>query len=690
MNKIFTFILLLIIINLNAYSPNHISLIKGIVQTEDNELLEEADILVIGENIGTTTDKDGKYYLQIPNDKKKSSNKTKTNKYLIEASFLGFEKQRRTVEIKNDECVSINFILKEDVYNLDEVTVTASIEKRYLKDVTTKVEVRKIENTGAAAYDASEIIEEFSGIVVEPSGYSRGVVKLNGLPASYSLILIDGERLKGGHGGIDISQIPLNSIDRVEVVKGPASSLYGSDAIAGVVNIITKEPRETPEISATYELSSFYTNVYKINSGVKLKDIGLKIDASRFDTEGESISEGYISDNLFVKSTYSNDKMKFKLSYNYFNEERNLFFMEERKNSLKSEAHYNINKFDGITGSFYFINYNRSLMSGGERNETIENDYSAKVHYNNYLWNKNLLVFGLELLRRDIESYIVTGDDNTYSSFFQVDYVIDAVTLTLGSRLDYHEKWGYNYSPKINVMHTFDNLKIRASVGTGFKAPSLSQLYSFWYHAPGGGFWIEGNENLDPEESIGYNMSIDYDFSDAVSTDIDIYYNDINGIIISDVVGTYDGKDLYRYKNNGDINTYGGSFNLSHSFLDYLELSTKYSYTTTSDSVVLPNTPKHKISFTSNINNLPLIDKIISTSLALKLNYRGEAFRQDPNDSDEYERIQDFITLDFSSNFIFYDHFNLGFHILNMLDEKYVIYDEMPGRTYRINLSINY
>jgi len=683
MNKIFTLVLLVFIINLTAYSPNHISLIKGIVQTGDNELLEDADILVIGENIGTTTDKHGKYYLQIPNDENKV--KKKIHKYLIEASFLGFEKQRRTVEIRNDECIEINFILKEDIYNLDEVTVTASIEKRYLKDVTTKVEVRNIENNGASAYDVTGIVEEFSGVVVEPNGYSRGVVKLNGLPSDYSLILLDGERLKGGHGGIDISQIPLNSIDRVEVVKGPASSLYGSDAIAGVVNIITKEPTERPEISATYELSSFYTNIYKLSSGMKYNDFGLKIDGSLLDTEGETIPQGYISKNLFLKSTYENNKMKFKLSYNYFNEDRNIFYMKEQKNSFKGEAHYNINKFDGITASLYWIKYDRSTVSGGEIKESLENDLSAKIHYNNYLWNKNLLILGFEYLKRDIDNYYIVGDNNTYSSFLQYDYVINTVTITAGSRLDYYEKWGYQFSPKLNLMHSFKNLKVRASVGTGFKAPTLDQLYSFWYLAAAN-IWIEGNKDLVPEESIGYNMSLDYELSDNISTDLDIYYNDIEGLISSYQVGYIDGKRHYSYKNYGDLDTYGGSFNITTKMFDYLDFSSKYSYTTTTDTLFLPNNPKHKISFAANLSDITLIENTINSSVGLKLNYRGEAF----SDIDNTEKISNFQTVDFSSNFIFYDSFNFGFHILNLLDEKYAIYDDMPGRTYRMNFSIYY
>ena len=181
-------------------------------------------------------------------------------------------------------------------------------------------------------------------------------------------------------------------------------------------------------------------------------------------------------------------------------------------------------------------------------------------------------------------------------------------------------------------------------------------------------------------------MSIDYELSDNISTDLDIYYNDIEDLITDYLVGYLDGKQHYSYKNYGDIDTYGGAFNISTQVLDYLEFSAKYSYTTTTDTIILPNTPKHKISLSTNLNQFPIIENIVYTSLGFKLNYRGEAF----SDSDNSIKIADYKTIDFSSNFIFYDNFNFGFHVLNMLDEEYSIYSKMPGRTYRVNFSVNY
>lgn len=124
------------------------------------------------------------------------------------------------------------------------VVVTATKTPHALENVpvTTAVITEKdIERTNAQ--NVGQALRWLPGINIRTNGYSRATVKIHGLPSKYTLVLIDGQRLKGRHAdSIDIGQVPVDMIDRIEVVKGPASVLYGSDAVAGVVNVITKAP----------------------------------------------------------------------------------------------------------------------------------------------------------------------------------------------------------------------------------------------------------------------------------------------------------------------------------------------------------------------------------------------------------------------------------------------------------------
>ncbi|MDH4318669.1 MAG: TonB-dependent receptor plug domain-containing protein, partial [Desulfobulbaceae bacterium] len=152
---------------------------------------------------------------------------------------------------------------KNNLFKLDEVVVTGTKTSHTLEDtpVTTQVVTQEeIERSGATT--AGDVLSWVPGVYVKSNGFARQAVNIEGLPDNYTLVLIDGQRQTGRHANaIDLSNIPTEMIQRIEVIKGPASVLYGSDAVAGVVNIITKKAPEKSYISgsASYGLDDSFS-----------------------------------------------------------------------------------------------------------------------------------------------------------------------------------------------------------------------------------------------------------------------------------------------------------------------------------------------------------------------------------------------------------------------------------------------
>ncbi len=669
MNKIILLILVFMGSMLYA-SPQ----IKGFIKNQNNKALSNANIYFENARFGTTSDENGYFSLQYP-----------AKKDLLKISMLGYKEFSLKINPRK-KYETLNIILEENDLMMDEITVTATLEKRYLKDITTKVEVRRLTDTDTQDFAATEVVSDISGITIEENGYSRGVAKINGLPADYSLVLLDGERINKGHGGVDLSQVPIGNVERIEVVKGPSSSLYGSDAIAGVINIITKDPKREPHFNLGYELGSHYTNIYNLGGNFKLYDLGVNLGGSIFNTEGRKLSEEYDNQNFYVKTVYGS-KNKLKVSYNYFNEERNLFRMKEKKHRLKAEQEFTMGKYGNLKGSVYANFYDRSLYATGETKESNKKDYSAKMQYSLGWGKNNLFISGYEFWQKDIESYIITDDEIVNSFFAQSDFNLSHFTFTLGARGDYHKAWGFNLSPKLNIMYKYEDLSLRASYGRGFKAPTVDQLYAFWLHAPGGGLWIEGNPDLSPEKSKGYNFTVDYAFTENLKISGDCYYNDIADIIITDYIGLYtDGHPHYLYVNHGDLSTYGGSVTLAYSFLRYFNTRVNYDYTRTTEKFDLPNTPRDQMRFSLGMTDYPIWENILKLSFDFKCKYRGDAYR----DYENIEKIDKSLITNLTTTMRIYDNFKLGFAIDNLFNANYMIYSQMPRRVYKGSISYEY
>jgi len=431
---------------------------------------------------------------------------------------------------------------------IKEVIVTATKTKKNLKNVPITVQVITSEDIKKSqSTDFKTFLEnEFSGINFTYNGGSPNI-NMMGFGGKYVLFLMNGERMAGEtFDNIDYDRIDIDNIERIEIIKGASSSLYGSNAIGGVINIITKDSKSPLDINAGYLYDNSRDHKVNLSVGTKQKWGNLSISSfykmrepyiikDRISTGGiynELNVAGFTNYGINPKLTFNlSPKINLSLTPGYYFSERN---PGTPASKIVREQYYNYNL--GLKTNIKF-NDNQNLIVSGTFDRYDKYDYFRKIkekekkyenevwrissQYNQNLFKKHTLVAGGEVLSEKLLSFMFKNESTggrenaqTYSAFTQQDWVINpAVTLVTGARMDYHSIFKQYFTFRLSGMYRFDEtITIRAGYSGGFRSPTLKELYTNWFHPWGGGFQLMGNKNLRPETSDNFNISIDFNF----------------------------------------------------------------------------------------------------------------------------------------------------------------------------------
>jgi outer membrane receptor for ferrienterochelin and colicins len=260
--------------------------------------LSDANVVVRGTFLGSSARGDGTYFVAgVP-----------PGRYEVEASMMGYAAEVKEVIVAAGETAALDFDLEETVLELGWVVVTtATRTPRYVKDLPVRTEViteTAIKDRGAAnLYDA---LEGSPGVRVEQrcSACNFSVLRLQGLEGDYVQVLIDGQPVYSGLAGVyGLQQLPAANIERVEIVKGAGSALYGSSAIAGAVNVVTRQPSATPALEFSSSFGSHKTNRYALASSQALGDQDVVFTAQKntgeeIDEDGDGLTDRVETDNV--------------------------------------------------------------------------------------------------------------------------------------------------------------------------------------------------------------------------------------------------------------------------------------------------------------------------------------------------------------------------------------------------------
>lgn len=479
---------------------------------------------------------------------------------------------------------------KVDVWKLDEVVVTGTRTPHLLKDVPVEtIVVTQEEIRRSSANTVSDLLKEIPGVYIRGEnfpGASAYQSQMRGLPfdSGYGLILIDGQRVLGGgmgEYGVSLNQIPLSMVEKIEVIKGPSSVLYGSDAMAGVVNIITKRIPEKPAFQGEAGYGSYNTFIASGIHGQKVGPFGYFLTGNHEESErGKygAAKDNYRSNHAMAKLSYDLSSQSVVSLHTFWDELR---WNYEMNRKLRVSPQWE-NKFaDGsrlvLRGNWY--RWETDMFSPGYTRRFGDITYSqGEAQYTKLLGERHLLTVGGEYLEDDIDANFTQKTRHTRSFFGQDEWnIVEKITAVLGVRVDDHSEYGMEFNPKVSLLYEPQaETKIRASAGRAFKSPTIRQLYVFFKH---GNWWNKPNPNLNPEISWGYSLGIERTFSRNVLVSLTLFRNDIEDMVARvETAETINGVPVQTWSNVQKAYTQGAEFQLKVLLVKDLSLIAGYTY----------------------------------------------------------------------------------------------------------------
>lgn len=436
------------------------------------------------------------------------------------------------------------------------------------------------------ALNAGEALGYLTGIRFDTNfaPMTRDALRIQGLPSKYTLILLDGGRITGRY---PLTLIPADVIERIEVVKGPSSVLYGSDAVGGVCNIITKSPSHRPSLNGIFSYGSYGSKIFSLTHSYSFGRVGYLISTAVHRLKGEGEINWCNAENLLVKLKWGKGEQGIWTLRGGFQGVK-LALKKERKFDLGLEGDLDLPGLPKLTLKYHSIFYRDEVRVGGAPKPTLTDELESRfeMQMTRNLTKRHLLTSGMEMLHDEIEGGDLPAEKRHFmiSSYLQDEISLGALSLLLAGRLDYHSVWGSHFNPKVAFLYKpADWLLLRASIGKAFKSPTFKQLYRKTRHGRGGrggrGFWIKGNPDLLPESSNGYNVEVEVR-GGSLYGKVSLFRNDLRNMIQGFWVKR---GEIYSYRNVGKALTQGAEMEIEWKPLRYLFGAVRYTYLRTKD-----------------------------------------------------------------------------------------------------------
>lgn len=523
MSKIFIYTALF----LSAFTFSQ-NTIKGKV-TANNEVLAYSNIYIKELNKGVETNEKGLYEFEnIPN-----------GSYTITASYIGFKSEKKKITLENNSDLTINFTLQEDSNTLDDVVISGTLKP--VSRMETPVPVEVYTTAFLKKNPTSNIFEALQNVNgVRPqlncNICNTGDIHINGLEGPYTMVTIDGMPIVSALSTVyGLSGIPNSLIDRVEVVKGPASSLYGSEAVGGLINIITKKPLNAPLFSADIFSTSWLENNldlgFKSNIGKKavtLVGINYYNYNQPIDNNNDNFTDVTLQERISIFNKWNFDRKnnkEFTIAGRVFYEDRWGGEMQWNKSyrggsEVYGESIYTkrvelLSKYQLPTTEDMYLSFS---MTAHDQNSVYGNTIylaNQKIAFGQYTWDKklenhNLLLgaaFRYQYYNDNTPATISAEQTKIYSVFLQDEIKLAPKHhILLGARYDYNNNHGNIFTPRIAYKwNPTENDVFRINAGTGFR---IVNLFTEEHAALTGSRDVIITEDLKPETS--YNINLNY------------------------------------------------------------------------------------------------------------------------------------------------------------------------------------
>lgn len=590
-----------------VYSFAQSGSIRGKVITDKNEPLANVNAIVTGTQLGGSTLRDGTFEIKnVP-----------FGEHSLEVSIIGYTKKNVRLSL-SASTKPVTIILTEQVIQSQQIIVSASKYQQKVHDLPVSTTVIAGDNISGKNYvtfdDALRFVPGVQMNLEQVSirgsnGYSKGVgarvlLAVNGIPM-YS----------GDTGDIVWELIPISEIERIEIIKGPASSLYGSTAIGGVINIITKSSVKNPVThfrsyiggydKPAYDIWKWSNDIrtfygFGLTHSNSLENLSYTLSFKKFDDLG-------YSQNAFSKRYLGYTKLNYEFTpqnhltffadflnmnrgnFLYWKDSRNALVPtdDENGNIVKSNRlftgliyHHQINDkiFAELKSSYYYTKFDGY---GKELTESIANLFRNELMANMVLSDAMVLTSGAEVSNSSISSIKLFGSSKFFGvgAYSQIEYKgISKLITTFGVRWDFMKldslKSANAFTPKIGLNYKVSaDFILRASFGTGFRAPTPAEVFAST--AISSGISVKSNPNLKAEISASVEVGAIYNFTENLSVDLALYQTEYKDFIEANLV---DGTTI-QFINLPKARIQGMEINTNWSIIpDELKLSAGYNY----------------------------------------------------------------------------------------------------------------
>ena len=523
---------------------------------------------------------------------------------------------------------------KEDsikTIEMKEVMVSANKTEKPFVELTVPAKIiskKEIENSGHSRLD--EIISEQVGIITVPGfGGSEGI-QLQGIDPEYTLILIDGFPVIGRVAGIlDLTRISLASVERIEIIKGASSSLYGSEALGGVVNIISNKGKDEGfNKKIYYQYGTHNTQDILVDISYRKNKFAFYGNLNRYSSDGYDLVDGdgqktvdaFHNITSSIGFSYDMNKLgNLNLNYKFFKEDRDgtIFITspglenmsETNENNISLKYQNDLSRSVSLNVDFYKTGYTNKEEQIDQNNNLRNNNFDQNLNrldirfkHSTSAGSYYTIGFGYDNETLERTNISIRPEHKSQFLYFQYDWnPKEKFNLVSGIRYDNHNKYSPQISPKVSFKYDLlDDLNIKGSFGYGYKTPDFRQLYLNFSNSTSGYIVLgtsvideviaelqKNNEltfyndffttDLTAENSNSYNLGVQYYITPEIPLDINLFRNNIYNLIETTVVGRKNnGQTIYSYSNVDKAFTHGTEIQIKWAPIKKLILESGY------------------------------------------------------------------------------------------------------------------
>lgn len=550
-------IVLFLVFSTAGYSQN--AILQGTV-TENGQTLPYVNVLLKGTEIGSATDANGFYRLT----------NVEPGEYVLFASSIGYVPYRKTILIGRGETKTLNIEMEASAESLNETVVTGTLKPVSRLESPVPVEVYKPsflkKNPTPSIFDA---LQNVNGVrpQINCNVCNTGDIHINGLEGPYTLVLIDGMPIVSGLGTVyGLSGIPNSLIEQIEIVKGPASTLYGSEAVGGLINIITKHAPNAPEFFADGFVTGW--GEYNLDVGSKI-EVGKKTDLllgvnyfnydQVIDNNGDNFTDVTLQDRIsvFQKWNFKRDDSKiFSLAGRFFYEDRwggDVNWTPEFRGGDEIYGESIYTRRWEVLGKYQLPIDEKVMLSVSYNDHNQNSAYgnelylaNQRIGFGQLTWDKSLgkhdLLFGSAVRYNYYDDNTPATTDEPENVWIPSLFAQDEISLNqkhsilTGIRYDYDQRHGNIFTPRAAYKWKIsDNDIFRVNTGTGFR---VVNLFTEEHAALTGAREVVIVEELKPERSINVNLNylkkIYSNNGTFIGIDASAFYTHFSNIILPD------------------------------------------------------------------------------------------------------------------------------------------------------------